>query len=301
MPNVRAVVGSNTVKARVGPQNAVRVLSNASSPPVNLIDLNDVNADLRNQDGLLLVWDLPSETFIMTSVIDSSSTTIEGIAYFTNTEGSTLPTNGAIVVSGGVGIGENLNVGGDLTVTGITTFNNDVNINAGEFTVNVGAAFTDIVVSGFSTFLSDVDIDAFVSILNGATISGTTSVETLNVSQNSTFEGVVEIENTAVIDTANITDANITTLNVSGISTLDDLDINGDLNVVGFISVTEGLYYDDEYDGPNGIAFFDNNGKLTGAASTESAIDTSNYILTTLETAGIGTPVWTSTIDGGEY
>jgi hypothetical protein len=301
MPNVRAVVGSNTVKARVGPQNAVRVLSNASSPPVNLIDLNDVNADLRNQDGLLLVWDLPSETFIMTSVIDSSSTTIEGIAYFTNTEGSTLPTNGAIVVSGGVGIGENLNVGGDLTVTGITTFNNDVNINAGEFTVNVGAAFTDIVVSGFSTFLSDVDIDAFVSILNGATISGTTSVETLNVSQNSTFEGVVEIENTAVIDTANINVANITTLNVSGISTLDDLDINGDLNVVGFISVTEGLYYDDEYDGPNGIAFFDNNGKLTGAASTESAIDTSNYILTTLETAGIGTPVWTSTIDGGEY
>ena len=301
MPNVRAVVGSNTVKARVGPQNAVRVLSNASSPPVNLIDLNDVNSDLRNEDGLLLVWDLPSETFIMTSVIDSSSTTIEGIAYFTNTEGSTLPTNGAIVVSGGVGIGENLNIGGDLNVTGITTFNNDVNINAGEFTVNVGAAFTDIVVSGFSTFLSDVDIDAFVSILNGATISGTTSVETLNVSQNSTFEGVVEIENTAVIETANITDANITTLNVSGISTLNDLDINGDLNVVGFISVTEGLYYDDEYDGPNGIAFFDNNGKLTGAASTESAIDTSNYILTTLETAGIGTPVWTSTIDGGEY
>lgn len=301
MPNVRAVVGSNTVKARVGPQNAVRVLSNASSPPVNLIDLNDVNSDLRNEDGLLLVWDLPSETFIMTSVIDSSSTTIEGIAYFTNTEGSTLPTNGAIVVSGGVGIGENLNIGGDLNVTGITTFNNDVNINAGEFTVNVGAAFTDIVVSGFSTFLSDVDIDAFVSILNGAAISGTTSVETLNVSQNSTFEGVVEIENTAVIETANITDANITTLNVSGISTLNDLDINGDLNVVGFISVTEGLYYDDEYDGPNGIAFFDNNGKLTGAASTESAIDTSNYILTTLETAGIGTPVWTSTIDGGEY
>lgn len=301
MPNVRAVVGSNTVKARVGPQNAVRVLSNASSPPVNLIDLNDVNSDLRDQDGLLLVWDLPSQTFIMTSVIDSSSTTIEGIAYFTNTEGSTLPTNGAIVVSGGVGIGENLNVGGDLTVTGITTFNNNVNINAGEFTVNVGAAFTDIVVSGFSTFLSDVDIDAFVSILNGASISGTTSVETLNVSQNSTFEGVVEIENTAVIETANITDANITTLNVSGISTLNDLDINGDLNVVGFISVTEGLYYDDEYDGPNGIAFFDNNGKLTGAASTESAIDTSNYILTTLETAGIGTPVWTSTIDGGEY
>jgi hypothetical protein len=301
MPNVRAVVGSNTVKARVGPQNAVRVLSNASSPPVNLIDLNDVNSDLRNEDGLLLVWDLPSQTFIMTSVIDSSSTTIEGIAYFTNTEGSTLPTNGAIVVSGGVGIGENLNVGGDLIVTGITTFNNNVNINAGEFTVNVGAAFTDIVVSGFSTFLSDVDIDAFVSILNGASISGTTSVETLNVSQNSTFEGVVEIENTAVIETANITDANITTLNVSGISTLSDLDINGDLNVVGFISVTEGLYYDDEYDGPNGIAFFDNTGKLTGAASTESAIDTSNYILTTLETAGIGTPVWTSTIDGGEY
>jgi hypothetical protein len=38
------LVASPTVKARVGQQNVTRVLSNASSPPAKLIDLNDVNS-----------------------------------------------------------------------------------------------------------------------------------------------------------------------------------------------------------------------------------------------------------------
>ena len=116
MPTIKARVGSqNTVKARVGSQNTVRVLSNASSPPTRLTNLADINTDLKTQDGMILVWDLPTQTFIMTSVIDSSSTTIGGISYFTNTEDSTLPTNGALVVSGGVGISGNLNVAGIAT------------------------------------------------------------------------------------------------------------------------------------------------------------------------------------------
>ena len=119
-----------TIKARVGSQNTVRVLSNASSPPTRLTSLIDINSNLKTQDGMILVWDLPTQTFIMTSVIDSSSTTIEGIAYFTNTEDSTLPTNGALVVSGGVGVGKNLNVGAGLSISGISTFASDLDINA---------------------------------------------------------------------------------------------------------------------------------------------------------------------------
>ena len=72
-----------TIKARVGSQNTVRVLSNASSPPTRLTNLADINTDLKTQDGMILVWDLPTQTFIMTGVIDSSSTTIGGISYFT--------------------------------------------------------------------------------------------------------------------------------------------------------------------------------------------------------------------------
>ena len=53
-----------TIKARVGSQNAIRVLSNASTPPTRLINLSDVNQTFSNQDGLILVWDLPTQSFI---------------------------------------------------------------------------------------------------------------------------------------------------------------------------------------------------------------------------------------------
>ena len=296
-------IQSQVVKARVGQQNVSRVLSNATAPPVRLIDLSDVNSALRDQDGLILVWDLPTQSFIMTSVIDSSSTTIEGIAYFTNVEESTSTTTGAVVVSGGVGIGGSVNIGGGATIIDDVTLSSSLTLDGGvndRLTVGIGASFQDIVVTGFSTFSSDVDINAFVSILNGAQIDGNTLLQRLTVSENATFNSTVDINATVNIDAADIDLLEV------GVTTTTDLYVTGitstkNINAVGFVSVTEGLYYDNEYDGPNGVAFFDNTGKLIGAASTESAIDTSNYILTTLETAGIGTPVWTSTIDGGEY
>ena len=101
------------IRARVGSQNVVRVLSNASSPPSNLIDLRDVNSNFKTEDGMILVWDLPSQKFIMTSVIDSSSSTIGGIAYYTNTTDNILgdPNSGAVQIDGGVGINKNLTVG----------------------------------------------------------------------------------------------------------------------------------------------------------------------------------------------
>jgi hypothetical protein len=376
------------IRARVGSQNVVRVLSNASSPPSNLIDLRDVNSDFKTEDGMILVWDLPSQKFIMTSVIDSSSSTIGGIAYYTNTTDNVLgdPNSGAVQIDGGVGINKNLTVGSGLNVFGLSTFSSNVDINA-SIDVDGHTELDNLNVSGVSTFASNVDINASVDIQNDLNVSGVstfasdldinasidvdghTELDDLNVSGVSTFasnvdiNASVDISNDVVVgggltvngtsefigsaifrggtigigdsvsddinvsgefisnlvpNTDNTYDLGITSqrwrnglfsglvtttnLYVSGISTFaNNLDISGDLNIVGFVSVTEGLYYDNEYDGPNGIAFFDNNGKLTGAASTESAIDTSNYILTTLETAGIGTPVWTSTIDGGEY
>ena len=294
------------IRARVGSQNVVRVLSNASSPPSNLIDLRDVNSSFKTEDGLILVWDLPSQKFIMTSVIDSSSSTIGGIAYYTNTTDNILgdPNSGAVQIDGGVGINKNLTVGGALSVTGLSTFSSNVDINASVDISNDVVVGGGLTVNGTSEFIGS-------AIFRGGTIGiGDSVSDDINVSGEFISNLVPNTDNTYDLGITSQRWRNglfsglVTTTNlyVSGISTFaNNLDISGDLNIVGFVSVTEGLYYDNEYDGPNGIAFFDNNGKLTGAASTESAIDTSNYILTTLETAGIGTPVWTSTIDGGEY
>ena len=342
----------SVIKARVGPQNVVRVLSNNTGIPqsVKLIDLIDVNTDLKTQDGMILVWDLPTQTFIMTSVIDSSSTTIEGIAYFVNDEDSTLPTNGALVVSGGVGIGKNLNVGSGLKISGISTFASDVDINAAVDILN------GLTVSGISSFASDVSVNGQTTLNNLSvsglsTFSGITATgdnlyvgSDLFVKDNLKVDGTSEFIGTAIfrggtigigdsitdnIDVGgefvsnlvpNVDDTydigitsqrwrngnfsglvTTTDLYVSGTSTFEGtIEVDGNLSIVGFISVTEGLYYDfDDYNPPNGIGYFDNTGKLVSSASTANAIDTSNYILTTEEATG--SPVWTSSIDGGFY
>jgi predicted acyltransferase (DUF342 family) len=401
------------IKARVGPQNVVRVLSNASAQPTNLINLFDVESTLKTVDGMILVWDLPTGKFIMTSVIDSSSTTIKGIAYFDNTTNSTLPTNGALIVSGGVGIGENLNVGGDIVIAGTATFSSDLDINAAVNILNGLTVGGDFISSGITTLASSGGITTTGGNLY---VGGDLSVkDNLKVDGTSEFIGNVvfrggaigigdsasdniDVEGEFVSDLIPNTDAQyslgittqrwkdglfsglVTTNNLfsSGITTLasnggitttggnlyvggdlyiaddlrfdefdarvgrisqnlivgndiylgNDLYVTGDVvvyntftareatisenlsvvgvstfqnnvNVTGFVTVTEGIYYDlGDYDGPNGMAYFDNTGKLVGSASTENAVDTSYFILTT---DVVGIPTWTSVIDGGEF
>ena len=204
-----------TIKARVGSQNVVRVLSNASSPPTKLLNLDDVNKTYSNQDGMILVWDVPTQNFIMTSFIDSSSTTIEGIAYFTNTEDSTLPTNGALVVSGGVGIVKNLNVGAGVSVVGIATFSSDVDINAAVDILN------GLTVSGVTTLASSGGItttggDFYVG--NNAYIGNN-----LKVDGTSEFIGVVTFRG----GTINIGDETSDDINIGG-EFVSDLNPNDD-------------------------------------------------------------------------
>ena len=93
-------------------------------------------------------------------------------------------------------------------------------------------------------------------------------------------------------------------VNITGILTTYNLDVigvttfRGDLYVGSDLYVRDYLHYSQNYDGPNGIAYFDNGGKLIGAASTESYVENTNYVLTTTNQ---GIPVWSSVIEGGTY
>lgn len=330
----------SVIKARVGPQNVVRVLSNNTgvTQSVKLINLTDVNTDLKTQDGMILVWDLPTQTFIMTSVIDSSSTTIEGIVYIENDTDSTSITTGALVVSGGIGIGKDLNVGSGLKISGISTFASDLDINAAVdilngLNVSGQTTLNNLFVSGLSTFSGItttidefyVGSDLFVkdnlqvngtsefigtAIFRGGTIGiGDSITDNIDIGGEFVSNLVPNVDDTYDIGitsqrwrNGNFSGLVTTTdLYVSGSSTFEGtIEVDGNLSVVGFISVTEGLYYDfDDYNPPNGIGYFDDTGKLVSSASTANAIDTSNYILTTEDITG--SPVWTSTIDGGFY
>jgi hypothetical protein len=113
--------------------------------------------------------------------------------------------------------------------------------------------------------------------------------------------------------------ASVTQLNVSGISTfvgvatfIGDVYIGGDLyirddlrfdeftarnaNITGIATVSSAFYYGQYNTG--GVAYFDSTGLMVSTGSTSSAIDYTNYILTT---DNVGITTWSSTIDGGEY
>jgi len=324
-----------SINDRIGSQNVIRVLSNAAAPPTRLINLSDVNSDLQAKDGLILVWDVSTETFYMTDQIDSSTLNITGIVTFSNTTDSNSPTTGALIVTGGAGVGKNLNVGAGLSVVGFSTFQSNVDINAAVDILNQLVANSTFKSVGVTTLASSGGItttggDLYVN--NDTFIGRNLKVQgTSEFIGNATFRGGTigigdstsddinvtgEFVSNLVPNTDNTYDLGITTqrwrnarfsglvtttnLYVSNTSTFTgDIEINSDVTVTGFVSVTEGLYYDaNDYDGPNGIAYFDNTGRLIGAASTENALTETYFVLTT---NAVGIPTWTSVIDGGVY
>lgn len=117
-------------------------------------------------------------------------------------------------------------------------------------------------------------------------IGGIASVSQLNVSGVSTFVGVATFRNDVYIDG---------NLRLLGDLYFDEFSArNG--NVTGILTIGQSLYY--PQGNPYGIAYFDNNDQLVSTASTLSAINTTNYVLTTNSS---GIPSWSNTIDGGEY
>jgi hypothetical protein len=344
------------INDRIGSQNVIRVLSNASAPPTRIVNLTDVDSTLKTRDGMLLVWNLSDETFYMTDTIDSSTLIASGIATFSNTvnftktDDSTSSTTGSVIYSGGVGIAKNLNVGGDSKITGIVTFGTGaIVIDGTNNVITVGSGVTisesgGLSLTGISTFLNDTDntlgdentgsvqLDGGMGIAKNLTVK-----QNLHVGGFSEFIGVATFRGgtinlgDSVGDDINVGgefvsdlnpnddatyDLGITTqrwrnarfsglvtstsLFVSGISTFEGNQFTtGNVSITGFATVTDGLFYEaGDFDGPNGIAYFDDTGKLIGAASTESGISTTNYVLTTNAS---GIPVWTDTIDGGAF
>jgi hypothetical protein len=119
-------------------------------------------------------------------------------------------------------------------------------------------------------------------------IGGIASVTQLNVS------GITTL---GVTSTTNLTSQQ---LNVSGITTLGVTSTTNltsqQLNVSGIATVSSAFYYGQYNTG--GVAYFDSTGLMVSTGSTSSAINYTNYILTT---DNVGITTWSSTIDGGEY
>ena len=117
-----------------------------------------------------------------------------------------------------VGIGstqprQNLDVEGNFTISGVSTFASNLDIN-GSIDVDGQTELDDVNISGLSTFASDLDINASVNIQNTLTVDGVTTLSSLldlnsnlSVSGFSTFSQAVDINGGGLIaNTAKVED-----------------------------------------------------------------------------------------------
>ena len=261
------------INDRIGSQNVIRVLSNASAPPTRLVNLTDIDSSRKSEDGMILVWDLSTEKFFMTDAIDSASLTVTGIATVSNITQSTSTTTGALVVSGGVGIAKEVYLGEGITVAGISTFSSALDINAAVDILNelkVNQTFESVGITtlassgGITTTGGNLFVGSNLTVANNLKVDGTSEFI-----GNATFRGGTigigdstgddidiggEFVSNLVPNADNTYDIGITTqrwrdgkfaglvtstnLNVSGIATIGTLGVTGltttqDLRVAG--------------------------------------------------------------------
>ena len=214
-----------TINDRIGSQNVIRVLSNASAPPTRLNNLSDVNSLRKDEDGLILVWDVTTEKFVLTDKIDGANLIVTGISSFSNLTDSTSSTTGAVKISGGVGIFKNLNVGGDLQITGVSTFTGNIDAN-GDLDVDGHTELDDLNVSGVGSF--------------GSVFMGNTEV----------LSSARQLKNIASLDA--VTTSTIESAISNAPNTFTDLNITGVSTFIGIATFASGIFV------TSGISTFNN-------------------------------------------
>ena len=161
---------------------------------------------------------------------------IAGNLRLTTNTGSTSTTTGTLVVTGGVGISENIYVGGTVDIA------SDFDINSGQFTVTAsnGNIYTqgDLQVDSNVT-LGDASTDTFTvnsdsTFEDDVRISGPNTVFTINDGSVTKFEVDTDNGNTVIQGTVNVVSAVDfdNTLNVDGA-----VDLNSTLTVDGLTTV----------------------------------------------------------------
>ena len=164
------------------------------------------------------------------------NTTYTGTVSITNSTQSTLTTNGAFTVAGGVGIAKNLNVGGTLAITGASTFTGLLDANGGATIDNIR-----IGVAG------DNEIDTSTGNLTIDSAGGTTTLDdNVSITGTATVTGLLDANGGASIDNIQIgvtgnneidtSTGNLTIDSAGGTTTLDD-----NVSVTGTLSVSSTL------------------------------------------------------------
>ena len=206
------------INDRIGSQNVIRVLSNASAPPTKLVNMNDVITTRKSEDGLILVWDQPSANFILTDTIDAATIIQTGISSISNTTESNSSITGALTVAGGVGISKNLNLGSGFISAGIATFTSNIDANASvdifrDLKVNNNLSVTGVsTFTGTTTTIGDLNVGGNLNV-TGDLVYDEVSGRNINI----TGIGTIATLNATILNAKSYSD-----INVTGISTFNN-------------------------------------------------------------------------------
>ena len=214
-----------TINDRIGSQNVIRVLSNASAPPTKLVNLSDVNATRKTEDGLILVWDTTTERFVLTDKIEAATLIQTGIVSFTNVTNSTSPATGALKVSGGIGVAKNVNIAGGLQVTGLSTF------------VGVVTTSGDMYVGGDLFVKDDIVYDEVSG--RQVNISGIGTFGSIFIGNTEVLSSARQLKNIVSLDA--VTTSTIETAISNGPNTFTDLNVTGISTFVGIATFASGI------------------------------------------------------------
>jgi microcystin-dependent protein len=231
---------------------------------------------------------------------------------------STNTSTGALIVQGGVGIEQNLNIGGDSTIAGITTITNTTNatnkdtgalvVEGGvgiEQNLYVGGNFT---VSG--TFISDSNTsigsteDSFDKDTGALVIEGGVGIEkNLNVGGNVFVTGISTFIGN--VDFRGGTNGNIIFGDTSGDNVIFNADVNSNIipniNNTYDIGSTTQRWKDGYFDGTANIGFASITNASIGVATVGTALSVSGNTfisgITTSNGGFVGTAVNGSTLE----
>lgn len=190
----------------------------------------------------------------------AGNSTIQGITKITNNTFSATPTEGALVVNGGVGIGENLNVSQNAKINGVLTTNNlavnnslqingtadAVDQNSGALIVTDGGLGVEkSIYSGKNiTALQNITANGNVNSLQNTnvgqslSVAANTTTNTLTVNNTATIGGIINITN-GTISTSPSTGALVVG---GGLGVNENINIGQNLNVTKDTNLNGNLY-----------------------------------------------------------
>ena len=129
---------------------------------INVGDELDVTNDAHVGGSLGVNTDTPDARLdVHGDAVIEETLDVNGVTSVNDNSSSTSPANGALIVAGGVGVGENVNVGDELDVT------NDAHVG-GNLGVNTDTPDARLDVHGDAIIESTLDVDGITSINNGA-------------------------------------------------------------------------------------------------------------------------------------